>query len=170
VALPTEPPDCGVWGFESGTTEGFTVLDQVDNALEGSLTTSTAWSSTGTRSLAIGFNGDGTNRTIVYLLIPVCRSGSSVALAGRTVSFVVRAETASGATDFTGDQSDTYTIFSDGNNGVASFGDLMLAAGETRTASYPLADDFPIVDTVAVYVRVHVAWRGTIYIDDVSFL
>jgi hypothetical protein len=165
---PMGRPDCGAWGFESGTTEGITEMVEtpVMSALDGSMTSSTAWSSIGTRSLAVPFNSDGADRFGVQVKIPLCRTGSSAEIATRQVSFVARAESASGVAPLTTIQNNNYLIFYNGTATTGSRGDFNVESGVDTPATFML-DDTPASTDIVIFLRVFVAWRGTIYLDDI---
>jgi hypothetical protein len=167
---PMGRPDCGSWGFESMTTEGITEnIDPLNtSALDGSLTTSTAWSSSGTRSLAIPFNGNGESagRFMVQIKIPLCRTGSSAEVSAKQVSFVARAESASGVPPLMTIDNNNYLVFFNGTASVGSRGDFNLESGMNTPAAFT-PDDVPATTDIVIMLRVFVPWRGTIYLDDI---
>lgn len=172
-------PACGSWDFETGT-EGWSVtsLNDIDgdpesspSAWDGTLTTSTSRKTSGSRSLAVGFDGNGSSdRWVVALSVQLCPGGQALDLRNRTLKMDIYAQTASGSTAFQTNQMPNYIVTWNGSNYVAGgcdFDPSTLPGFFTGTCQFN-SDNAAVTD-VTIALRVTPTWRGTLYMDNVRF-
>jgi hypothetical protein len=175
-ALPCAPvngkPGCGTWDFESGTTEGWSVWDSdpvnVPTAADSALTTRTQRVTSGNRSLAVHFNGNGTNRFGIQFKLRVCESGQAVDLKRKLLTMDVMTETDSGTLPFTIADGHNYFLVYNGTTSLIGTGDFDMASDDIPiVADLNIFSDVPALTDIVFWFRVFTPWRGWVYIDNV---
>jgi hypothetical protein len=174
-ALPCAPtngkPACGTWDFESGTTEGWSLVAEPDTAADSELTTRTATFSTGTRSLAIHFNGNGSSRAIIKLKLRLCESGQAINLQNKVLQLDIRSITDTGTGGYEWVNGPNYFSLYNGSTLVTSTGDFNMASDDVwQTGSNQISMDTPVITDIVFWFRVYEAWTGWVYIDNVRIV
>jgi hypothetical protein len=163
-------PNCGSWDFESGTAEGWTLDLTTDGsfvASDGTIASSTGRASTATHSLALGFNGDGTSKNVVRIMVPLCSGGQAIDLTNKTFSMRVSLARLSGT-----------TIPAHGGFGSAYWGPPMALtfidfefddSGQFLSITGTFSPNGANASTyIGLMFGIDVPWTGTIYIDDIE--
>jgi hypothetical protein len=164
-------PSCGTWDFESGTTEGWSVWDvdpaNIPTAADGALTTRTQEATSGSRSLAVHFNGNGTDRFAIYFKLRLCDSGQAIDMSNKVLTFDILAETDSGTLPFTSADGHNYFQLYNGTTSIIGIMDFDMASDDIfqrhKCQVYP--DTAAITDIVFLF-RVFKPWTGWVYIDN----
>lgn len=166
-------PRCGSWSFESQATEGWYV-DMSDplstDGWDGRFDFSTDDAHTGTTSLAIGFAADATEVTRVIVRNDVC-GGYTVGLEGATLSFWVAFMRSSGSPALP--ELGNYSFVSLHNSqGDSIYGTCDFTAAEdtwVHVQGCSFGEPLPMAGIdIILRVTTPVAWRGTVYLDEIT--
>jgi hypothetical protein len=166
-------PSCGTWDFESATTEGWSVWDSnpatIPTAADGDLVTRTAFASTGSRSLAVHFVGDGVNRFGIQFKLRVCGSGQAIDLKNKYLTLDVLTRTDNGTLPFTLADGHNYFELFNGSTYLVGTGDFDMASDEVIwiKGTLPIFADTPALTDIVFWFRVFKPWTGWVYIDNV---
>jgi hypothetical protein len=149
------------------------MVSGLPTAADGALTTRTLYASSGSRSLAVHFNGTGddagtNSRYTIHFKLRLCESGQAIDMSNKVLTFDIRADSDSGTLGFSGSQ-EAYHYFQlyNGTTSVTGIMDFTMASedGFQRHQCQVYPDTDPITDIVLLF-RVFVPWRGWIYIDN----
>jgi hypothetical protein len=159
---------CGTWGFESNTTEGwFNDSPTAANggASDGTFTTSSAHPFGSNYSLAIGFNGDGTNKLSVRARVHLCPNMQALNLSGRTLTAEIYLSRTTG-TGLSVGREDAYFSFYNGSTMTFAGDDYdILDNGQFITATASLQNGITDIELV---FGIFQPWSGTIYVDNIQ--
>jgi hypothetical protein len=166
-------PECGSWGFESGTVEGWSAanLAGVSSAWNGTLTSSTTKALTGTHALAIPFDDKGGYQTsgkyLVEVSIPVCSTGEAVTFNGSpAIGFNVFLLPGAGAGAL--GYSDGWLTLYNGNTVLFSGGDWDNTVNAWAYHSVPATSLTVTSMKLTFRIESQSGWKGTIFIDDLK--
>jgi hypothetical protein len=172
-------PACGSWDFESSTPEGLEIWNSSPggsptdppSAYSGSLTTSTQHATSGVRSLAIGFDGDGNSGTGgrfgIELRIRLCPTGQALDLRGRTLRMDLYAATGSGSPAFLHNDGAHYFEAYNGTQYFLGAGDFNAASDVAVSAEWTFPDDSFTATDIVFWFRAFAPWRGTVHVDNI---
>ena len=156
-------PACGVWTFESNSTEGW---DMLPGSTPATPRASTTFAVDGTHSLAIPYSVT-TSTAFIKVGVFLCPSGSPIQVIGKTFHVLVRLEVTSGST--TGD---AYLALYDGASSIAGWSDWTAVSGAGWTTVDGGISEGLIgtegVTQIVVAMNISAPSSGTIYIDQVS--
>ncbi len=160
-------PVCGFWSFEtsSSDTEGWVLDTALSDAATGVFGVSTQHPSHGTRSLAIGYNGNATNIS-ADAKIELCPTGLADNLGNRDFSFDVYPVSSGGP--FSMNQSGGYMMWWNGPSTNQGNCDFTFSEG-TKTSVTCTEVPTGQITAITIRLRVFVAWAGTFYIDNIRF-
>jgi hypothetical protein len=165
---PDGRPVCSKWDFESNTVEGFAIDTSTTTGSDGRFLVSTKHATSGSRSLAIGFVGSGSN-DVVEVKLPLCPGGQGLDLTERTLSLDLYVETASGTMPYSSTANGNYVIVRGKSGGYFGGCDSFTPKADEAFDWTCSAAGWP-TDTAEIILifRVFEEWSGTFYIDNVS--
>jgi hypothetical protein len=176
-------PNCGLWGFDSGTAEGWVydlALAGTSHAGIGQPAASSALAMIGSHSLALQFQGEGLDaRNHVYVKVPLCAGGQAIDLTNKSFSAYVRLVTAAGSQPLDVGQGHGVRLWTGPTSGTQSLDFSVEAStgggptpGSWHTVYTPrLGDDFfqpDAITHIGFRFLLNNAWRGTIYVDHIE--
>jgi hypothetical protein len=159
-------PNCGSWSFESGTIEGWRIdtTQGSQDASDGTIVASSTRSFTGTRSLAIGFSGDGVSKYDLRVVVNLCSGGDALTLVGKTFHANLFLDRRTGSS-LTG-TGQTGTVQS-GPASDLQFHDFSFDdAGQWIPIGVPISG--PATTYFEMILPITAPWSGTVYLDDVQ--
>jgi hypothetical protein len=171
-----------MWDFETGTAEGWAfdvVTAGTGDAHVGVPTASSALAQSGTRSLALGFNGvQTTESNFVLVKVPLCASGQALALAGKRIQAYVRLVTAAGSPPLDSGQGHLVALFTGPTTyfgGVDFSVNPATGGGDTPGSWYFVDGDLsssfgtvPASTHIGFRFLTNGPWTGTVYVDDIQ--
>jgi hypothetical protein len=165
-------PVCSKWDFETNLpslpTEGLLLDLSTTTGSDGVFAQSTKHATSGTHSLAIGFTGNGSNE-VVDVKLPLCPGGQGLDLTKRTLTMSVYPETKAGTTPYPSNQNGNYVI-AFGKNGDQFGGCDGQTPPPDARFDWVCEGSSWSMDVVSIVLRfrVHQAWQGTFYIDNIK--
>ncbi len=166
---PNGRPVCSSWDFESNTVEGFAIDTAATNASDGRFMTSTKHATSGSRSLAIGYAGQGSS-SAVEVKLPLCPGGQSFEFGNRTFSLDLYAETAPGTPSYGGGTGNGNFLIMKGKTGPIYGGCDSVGPAADQPFKWVCSGEGLTtgVTEISMVFRVHQPWSGTFYIDNVK--
>jgi hypothetical protein len=169
---PDGSPVCSKWDFENTlpgqSTEGFAIDLSTTTGSDGVFARSTKRATSGSHSLAIGYTGTGSNE-VVDVKIPLCPGGQSLDLTKRKLTMSVYPETKAGTAPYPSNRNGNYVIVRGQGGGYSGGCDGTTPPPDALWNWECNATDWPY-DTIEIVLRfrVHDAWQGTFYIDNIK--
>jgi hypothetical protein len=170
-----------MWDFETGTAEGWAfdvVTAGTGDAHVGVPTASSALAQSGTRSLALGFNGVNTTESnFVFVKVPLCASGQALDLAGKRIQAYVRLVTAAGSPPLDFGQGHLVALFTAPTTsfGGVDFSVNPATGGGDTPGSWYFVDgdlsssfgDISAITHLGFRFLTNGPWTGTVYVDNI---
>lgn len=157
-------PNCSLWDFESGTTEGWAHANSA-SAQVAVLSSSTDYAITGSRSLAVRYNNNGDPYKYVEIRVQLCAGGNVLNLSGKHIrwSFKMDEKQAGGY---------NYLIVyetPDAEYGGGLFDFNTDDDGEWDTYTHELpAGTFDAVHSIGFHLQTTAAYDDWLYLDNIQ--